>query len=56
MSETLTSSCELLLGLAALYLLAVGLLTVGLPRILMGSDAHGVSGEPLAKTASAECK
>lgn len=38
MSSPLSSSLELLLGLVFAYLLVVGLLTYGLPRILMGSQ------------------
>ncbi len=37
MTSPLSSSVELLLGLIFAYLLVVGLLTYGLPRILMGS-------------------
>ena len=54
MREILTSSCELLLALAGVYLLAVGLLTAGLPRILMGSEAARSSESNVGNPASAE--
>ncbi len=54
MKEILTSSCELLLALAGVYLLAVGLLTAGLPRILMGSEDARAAEPPVGNPASAE--
>lgn len=54
MSDTLTSSCELLLALGGVYLLAVGLLTAGLPRILMGPDGRSGSSKSAGTPASAK--